>query len=118
MLNHVFRLSHSPVDLANLKDVQTRIMGDPTKIKAGKPRIDQDTGEHIGGVEFERDDSAISVQPNNRAYPVSTSIQLARNMDAPQRGRKTGGLGLSEKARLVKDILKVGEYPLFGEVMV
>jgi hypothetical protein len=87
--------------------VQAQLLGDPKKITESKAKIDSESGEYVGGIEFERHASASSIQPSNRAYGLSTSIQLARNMDAPHKGRKTVGNPLSERGTMIKKVLRV-----------
>jgi hypothetical protein len=90
-----------------MKETQKELLGDPDMVTAGKARLDESTGEYVGGIAFERDPSAISIHPNSRAYGLATSIQLARNLDAPHRGRKTLGKHLNRRAWLTRKILKV-----------
>lgn len=90
-----------------MQDVQARVLGDEEDIDSFKARRLADK-TYEGGVAFERDPRAISVGPDNRAYPLSTAHQNSRTMTAPQRGRKTMGKPLKwEHQKLVIDLLKV-----------
>ncbi|KAJ3503547.1 hypothetical protein NMY22_g18213 [Coprinellus aureogranulatus] len=76
-----------------MRQVRNRILGDRKKVTSKKASISPETGEFEGGVAFERSPAAISITPDNRCYPLSTAYQTTRNMHAPQKGRKTTGVG-------------------------
>ncbi|KAH6907178.1 hypothetical protein BKA70DRAFT_1223557 [Coprinopsis sp. MPI-PUGE-AT-0042] len=101
-------LDHPKEDIVEMKRVRADILGDPSKITPNKAKKEAKTGEYLGGIEFERHEDAISIHPLNRAYPVTTSTQLARNMDAPHKGRKTMAERLSSRGKLMKALAKIG----------
>jgi hypothetical protein len=93
-----------------LREAQAQLLGDERKITQSKAKLNAESGEYVGRIELERDPSATSIQPSNRAYGISTSIQLARNMDAPHKGRKTVGRALTNRGKMVRTLLSVSEY--------
>ncbi|KAF6764363.1 hypothetical protein DFP72DRAFT_1059348 [Ephemerocybe angulata] len=95
-------------EAAFMRNVRNRILGPRADVGAGKAQFDSATGEYTGGVAFERNDMAVSLVDTNRAYPLATSHQSSRGMNAPHRGRKNFGMPLDEHGELVRDIQKVG----------
>ncbi|KAF6759701.1 hypothetical protein DFP72DRAFT_843845 [Ephemerocybe angulata] len=84
------------------------LLGPRAAVGAGKAQFDSKTGRYTGGVAFERNNMAVSLEDTSRAYPSSTSHQSSRGMNAPHRGRKNLGMPLDEHGELVRDIQKVG----------
>lgn len=105
--------SVSAEEAARMRDVRGRILGNAEEVTHGRASLSPETGEYEGGVAFERSPAAISLSEGNRCFPLSTSIQTTRNMNAPQRGRKTMGEPLDEHAELVRDILQVSGHAVF-----
>ncbi|KAF6759706.1 hypothetical protein DFP72DRAFT_806004 [Ephemerocybe angulata] len=89
-------------------EVRERAMGEDAELTADKAKLSEESGDWEGGIAFERNEGAESLSPSNRCYPLSTSYQASRSMNAPQRSRKTMGRPLDSHASLVKDILEVG----------
>ena len=93
-------------DLANMmREVRQKTVGENAKI--GIEKAVKVNGVYTGGINFERHPQAINLHEGPRCYPLSTSTQNPKEMNAPQRGRKTGGKPLDEHGELVRSLLEV-----------
>ncbi|KAG2017256.1 hypothetical protein CC2G_006781 [Coprinopsis cinerea AmutBmut pab1-1] len=99
---------HDAETLKLLRDARDRLHGDLDATTADKPTFDAATKSYSGGLAFERNTAAVPLDDMKRAYPLTISHQIARDMDAPHKARKTDGKTLDDHARLVRDIVRVG----------
>ena len=108
MINHFLTSAQrSRDDIAKMKAVQQKVIGNPSEVTAEKARWCETAGRKVGGVALERDEQAVALGEGNRCYPAATSYQGPRDMNAPHMARKTRATRLTPHGELMREVLEV-----------
>jgi hypothetical protein len=88
------------------------VIGPVEECTQGKPTLVN--GKYEGGLFFERHERAESVANTERAYPLSITYQMARQMHAPALGNKVYDGQEDENLEVRKDLMKVSSFGVYG----
>jgi hypothetical protein len=69
--------------MREMEAVRDQILGPKDQVTEEKAHRDKLTGGYHGGIAFERSDRAKCINHAPRCYPLSTTWQMQKNMDAP-----------------------------------